>query len=227
MSSLRWRAVKGLERLLTVDYVIRRCAQLPPAGSRRYVTLPEGVSERPAAVLVPVVDLGGEAGVVVTKRAAHMSTHRNDWVFPGGSLDAIDASASAAAVREASEELGIDRGSVAILGELDSYGPIVTGHVVRVFVGLLSGQDLTPDPAEVAETAVLRLSQFQADGAYYEDAEWPADYVPTGRKPFATGNDPGPQPFFRIRTGEVLWGAQGVVLSEFLEFLATGLDAAE
>ena len=38
---------------------------------------------RAAATLVPIVDVDGEAAVVLTKRPATMVHHRGDWVFPG------------------------------------------------------------------------------------------------------------------------------------------------
>ena len=52
--------------------------------------------------------------------------------------------------READEELGIPAGRVDIVGQLDTHGPIVTGFVIEVFVGVIDGPaQLVPDPREV------------------------------------------------------------------------------
>lgn len=88
-----------------------------------------------AAVLVPFV-LGPMPGVLLTKRAAHLSAHPGQVSFPGGRIDPCDASAEAAALREAEEEIGLAPGRVDLLGRLGDY---VTGTGFRItpVLGLL------------------------------------------------------------------------------------------
>jgi hypothetical protein len=59
---------------------------------------------RPAAVLVPIVERN-EPMVLLTRRTAHLKDHAGQISFPGGKIDAGDASPAAAAIREAEEEL--------------------------------------------------------------------------------------------------------------------------
>jgi 8-oxo-dGTP pyrophosphatase MutT (NUDIX family) len=104
---------------------------------------------RDAAVLIPVVDHGPEASVILTKRAETLVSHSGQVAFPGGRIDPTDASPEAAALREAEEEIGLDPGHVEIIGRMPDY---VTGSGYRV-VPVLSivrpGFELTINEHEV------------------------------------------------------------------------------
>ena len=76
---------------------------------------------RPAAVLIPVVD-HDEPTVLLTQRSAHLNEHAGQIAFPGGKIDATDRSPLDAALREAEEEVGLDRAFVDPIGYLDLYG---------------------------------------------------------------------------------------------------------
>jgi 8-oxo-dGTP pyrophosphatase MutT (NUDIX family) len=116
----------------------------------------------PAAVLVPLV-LGPAPGVLLTKRAAHLSSHPGQISFPGGRIDPGDRSAEAAALREAAEEVGLDPAQVELVGRLEDY---VTGTGFRItpVVGLLPPGvaldmlDLTPSVHEVESVFELQLA---------------------------------------------------------------------
>src|SRR3569832_3024646 len=76
---------------------------------------------RPAAVLIAVV-AHPEPTVLLTQRSAHLNDHAGQISFPGGKIDAADASPLDAALREAEEEVGLFRRFVAPIGYLDLYG---------------------------------------------------------------------------------------------------------
>src|SRR6476646_11407461 len=76
---------------------------------------------RPAAVLIPVVD-HREPTVLLTQRSPHLSNHAGQISFPGGKIDATDASPVDAALREADEEIGLARQFIEPIGYLDLYG---------------------------------------------------------------------------------------------------------
>ena len=69
----------------------------------------------PAAVLVPVV-MGEAPSVLLTKRTSHLAKHAGQISFPGGRIDPEDSGPEAAALREAFEEIGLEPGSVEVLG---------------------------------------------------------------------------------------------------------------
>ena len=75
---------------------------------------------RPAAVLVPVV-ARAEPTVLLTQRTAHLKDHAGQISFPGGKIDATDASPMAAALREADEEIGLAAERIEPIGYLDLY----------------------------------------------------------------------------------------------------------
>ncbi len=102
----------------------------------------------PAAVLVPVI-LGPTPGILLTKRNAHLNKHGGQVSFPGGRIDAHDADAEAAALREAEEEIALDRAWVEVLGRMADY-VTGTGYIITPILGLLPpGLELRPAPEEV------------------------------------------------------------------------------
>ena len=80
-------------------------------------------------MLIPVVDHGPEASVILTKRADKLTSHSGQVAFPGGRIDPTDASPEAAALREAEEEIGLDAGHVEIIGRMPDY---VSGSGYRI-----------------------------------------------------------------------------------------------
>jgi len=110
-----------------------------------------------AAVLVGVV-MRDTPTVLLTQRTAHLSTHSGQIAFAGGKCDPHDADASATAVREAHEEVGLSPEHVEVLGHLPQY---ITGSAFYVtpVVALLSPQlQLTPNPHEVQDAFEVPLS---------------------------------------------------------------------
>jgi 8-oxo-dGTP pyrophosphatase MutT (NUDIX family) len=107
---------------------------------------------RPAAVLIPVVD-HAQPTVLLTQRAAHLNDHAGQISFPGGKIDATDASPLDTALREAEEEIGLSREFVDPVGYLDLYG---TGFGFRIL----------PTLARVRPGFKLRINQAEVDDAF-------------------------------------------------------------
>jgi 8-oxo-dGTP pyrophosphatase MutT (NUDIX family) len=107
---------------------------------------------RPAAVLIPVVD-HPQPTVLLTQRSAHLNDHAGQISFPGGKIDATDASPLDAALREAEEEIGLSRDFIDPIGYLDLYG---TGFGFRIL----------PTVARVTPGFKLRVNHAEVDDAF-------------------------------------------------------------
>jgi 8-oxo-dGTP pyrophosphatase MutT (NUDIX family) len=107
---------------------------------------------RPAAVLVALVD-HPQPTVLLTQRSAHLNDHAGQISFPGGKIDATDASPLEAALREAEEEIGLSREFIDPIGYLDLYG---TSFGFRIL----------PTVARVGPGFKLRINQSEVDDAF-------------------------------------------------------------
>lgn len=113
---------------------------------------------RPAAVLVPVIRRPEGLKVILTERAAELSTHAGQVAFPGGRVEPGEG-ALEAAIREAEEEIGLAATHVEPIGFLPPYFS-GTGFRVQPLVGLVDpAATLTPDAGEVARVFEVPLWQ--------------------------------------------------------------------
>jgi 8-oxo-dGTP pyrophosphatase MutT (NUDIX family) len=112
-----------------------------------------------AAVLVPLYP---DLVAVFTERRADLPQHAGEISFPGGRPEPGE-DLRTAALREAEEEIGLDRADVEVLGALPPVSTVVTGYMIRPFVGLIpSGLEFRPNPAEVAAVLLLHLDELEA-----------------------------------------------------------------
>lgn len=112
---------------------------------------------REAAVLIPVIDRGSEATVLLTKRTEGLRAHPGQIAFPGGRVDPTDVSIEHAALREANEEVGLDSSFVEVVGQLPSYRS-GTGFRVTPVLGVVDPDfTITINPDEVDTTFEVPL----------------------------------------------------------------------
>jgi 8-oxo-dGTP pyrophosphatase MutT (NUDIX family) len=112
---------------------------------------------RPAAVLVPIVD-HPEPTVLLTQRAQHLPDHAGQVSFPGGKIDKNDADPLASALREAEEEIGLDKVHVEPLGYLDLYMTTLGYRIVPVIARVKPGFTLKLNAKEVDNTFEVPLA---------------------------------------------------------------------
>jgi 8-oxo-dGTP pyrophosphatase MutT (NUDIX family) len=118
---------------------------------------------RPAAVLIPVV-AHEEPTVLLTQRAAHLNDHAGQISFPGGKIDAADASPLDAALREAEEEIGLDRGFIDPVGYLPVYATGFGFRIVPTLARVKPGFDLRINESEVENAFEVPLSFLMDPG---------------------------------------------------------------
>lgn len=193
----------------------------PSALRRRFANLPEWepevtaekrfVEREPlhASVLMPIV-VRNTPTVLLTQRALHLSTHSGQIAFPGGKVDVDDADASATALREAQEELGLDPGLVQVLGVLPHY---VTGSafIITPVVGLVeSHYSLCPNGGEVADVFEVPL-EFLMNPAHHRRHAF--EWQGIRREWFS-------MPYQDRETERFIWGATAGILRNFYRLLS-------
>lgn len=141
----------------------------------------------PAAVLIALVDHPQGLSVLLTQRAAALKNHAGQISFPGGRIESTETAADAA-LREASEEIGLDRGAVDIVGYLPDHF-VITGFRVTPVVSLVRpGFDLHLDPREVENTFELPLevafdvSRYRLRKRQIADQEFELYDIPYGER---------------------------------------------
>jgi 8-oxo-dGTP pyrophosphatase MutT (NUDIX family) len=112
---------------------------------------------KPAAVLIAVIERD-EPMVLLTQRTAHLKQHAGQIAFPGGKIDATDATPLAAALREADEEVGLAASAVDPIGYLDVYMTTLGYRIVPVVARVRPGFTLTLNPGEVEDAFEVPLS---------------------------------------------------------------------
>ena len=112
---------------------------------------------RPAAVLIPIVD-HPEPTVLLTQRSPHLADHAGQIAFPGGKIEATDATPRDTALREAEEEIGLSRRFVEPLGYLGVYGTSFGFRILPTVARVKPGFALTINHSEVVDAFEVPLS---------------------------------------------------------------------
>lgn len=149
----------------TAETVRRRFRDRPPLSGRVRgdhdlnpgLTAPGPTRE--AAVLVPLIDRAEGTTVLLNLRAPDLADHAGQIGFPGGGREPEDGSAEDNALREAREEVGLERDDVEILGRLDTHVSR-TGFRITPIVGIV--RPFTPriQKSEVVEVFEVPLALF-------------------------------------------------------------------
>lgn len=166
---------------------------------------------RPGSVLILLYEENGHVYFPLTKRPDYLGTHGGQVSLPGGKAEAGETLVETA-LREAEEEIGIQRGDVEVLGLLSPFFVIPSNFMVTPVVGRLNSSPVfTPDPKEVVRILVGSLEDLIH-----------ADAIRT-REILAAKQFPMMAPHFEIE-GEVVWGATAMMLNEFRTILQSLLN---
>jgi len=134
---------------------------------------PAGRPRRPAAGLLALVDRPQGPAVLLTQRSSSLRHHPGQIALPGGKVDPTDADATAAALREAQEEVALDPALVRILGHMPAHETVTGYAMTPVLAHVAGGFDPRPAQAEVAEAFFVPFAHL-ADPANYrvERRQW-------------------------------------------------------
>ena len=173
---------------------------------------------RPAAVLVLVApDPQGEARVVLNQRTSYDGHHSGEVSFPGGAAEDGDPDLIATALREASEEVGLDPAAIGlrVLGELEPFWiPVSNFRVTPILAVADRLPGWTRDEREVERVVEAPLAAF-LPGAPIQTLErdvreWRIRY--------------GAYELEALGDGPAVWGATARILGQLGALLAPVAD---
>ena len=170
----------GDPELWTCDRVAARLHEL---GTRTAVTLPAHAVPphfRPSAVLLLITCDGGQPSLVLTERAAALRAHPSEICLPGGRVEEGETVVEAA-LREGTEELGIDLSGATVVGVLDegwtgtahTVAPVVAWHPAALPAFILPVDEVadafTIPLARLAEPTAYSVNVVEYNGHVYHD----------------------------------------------------------
>lgn len=177
------------------------------------------------AVLLPLVMHKNELCLLFEVRAKNLTYQPGEICFPGGQIEVEDSSPAAAALRETSEELGINKNNIEMIGQLNT---LLTPFQYRIypFVALIKENTLLqPTKAEVDELFFIPLDYLlscQPEISYLDinmqpNENFPYHLVPGGENyPWKSGKYPI---YFYTYEHYTVWGITARILHHFIELV--------
>lgn len=178
------------------------------------------------AVLIPLVLVDGEWHILFEVRSFTMRKQPGDISFPGGSIDATDASPLAAAVRETSEELGIDPKTIHVIGQLSPYF-ISSSFVTYPYVAIIENDQIhhAYNKEEVEEVFTVPVNWLLNYEPYMHEvsvkiepsSDFPFDKIVNGAH--YQWRTRSMEEWFYHYEQYTIWGLTARILKHFLEII--------
>jgi len=155
-----------------------------------------GENLKASAVLIPLFYNEGQYHVLFTERSDEVVFHKGQVCFPGGTQEPSDSSLLQTALRESTEEIGLEAKDIEILGELDDILTFVTSYVISPFVAFIPyPHSLKTNGREVKGTFSVPLSFLMEEANFRQDS-YAYEYE-----------------------GHIIWGATARILRQFVNLL--------
>jgi 8-oxo-dGTP pyrophosphatase MutT (NUDIX family) len=165
---------------------------------------------RKGSVLALFYPFNDHTCLVFIKRTEYPGVHSGQISFPGGGWEAGDQDMVATALREAEEEIGVDRNLVIPLGKLTDLFIPPSNFLVTPVVGYINERpDFRADPDEVDQILEISLDDLlnEENRQEREITIFPAIQLKV--------------PCFYI-DGNIIWGATAMMLSELMDVINQG-----
>ncbi len=120
--------------------------------------IPHAAPPVQAAVLIALVERQSDYHVLYTCRSSDLRAHSGQISFPGGKLEPEDEGPAEAALREAEEEVALQRGDAEVLGYLPTYFTGSNYLITPVVAVVRPSAPFVPDPSEVSDLFEVPLT---------------------------------------------------------------------
>jgi 8-oxo-dGTP pyrophosphatase MutT (NUDIX family) len=159
---------------------------------------------RDSGVLLLLYPVKERLHTVFMKRPEYGGPHGGQISFPGGKFEEGDSSLTGTALRETYEEIGISPGEVEVLGKLTPLSIPVSNFKLLPVVGFIPEKPyFILDPKEVEYLIEAEIHLLLKDRIVKKEI-------------LMLGDQSIEVPYYDI-SGNHVWGATAMILSEFLE----------
>lgn len=189
-------------------------------------TILDEESYRRYGILIPLVKKEDGIHVLFEVRSLELKSQPGEICFPGGGLEETDRTPMDTAIRETSEELGIDEKYIQDVYPVDYFVQPMEKRMIFPFVGKIERFDLIrPNPGEVKEIFTVPLSylkeqtpeKHRLDFQLADNDHFPFHLIPGGRnypwKPRAITE------YFYFYKDYIIWGLTAKILHHFLHLI--------
>ncbi|HZY67412.1 MAG TPA: CoA pyrophosphatase [Devosia sp.] len=156
-----------------IERVRSRLLPSPQAAEDTATLLPDWMPEggfsgppRDAAVLIALVRRGEALSVLYTERSPALRSHSGQIAFPGGKIDPSDKGPGDAALREAWEEVALDRDDATLLGYMPAYFTGSNYLITPVVAEVRPHRPFVGNPGEVKSVFEVPLPRLMLASAY-------------------------------------------------------------
>ncbi|WP_077297914.1 NUDIX hydrolase [Virgibacillus pantothenticus] len=180
---------------------------------------------REFGILIPMIEIEDETHLLFEVRSKHMRSQPGDICFPGGRVDESDKSELHCALRETSEELGVNQENIRNIIPLD-YIVSDFGRIIFPFTGTLHNPEkIVPNPAEVEEVFKVPLRFFletkpkvyQVNFKVIPEQDFPYEDIQGGRA--YDWNAREMSELFYYYQDKVIWGLTAKIIAHFVALL--------
>ena len=154
-----------------------------------------------AAVLVLIY--GTDPKVIMTEKPKHLNIHAGEIAFPGGKWHDTDNDLLDTALRETSEEIGLDLSRKKVIGQLENVRTLNSGFTITPFVSIVEDVPQLQANPEVENILHIPLVPFL--------------------QTLADDTDPAHNSIQEMYTltyqGKIVWGASARILKQIVNRL--------
>ncbi|WZY00919.1 CoA pyrophosphatase [Bacillus sp. FSL W7-1360] len=195
---------------------------------------PSSPPAKQAAVILPLVTIGGQTHVLFQTRAHTLKKQPGETCFPGGHVEPFDNTLAHAAIRECTEELGLAQTDITMIAPLPKVEAPHQQLVIHPYLANIRDvHQITIDPSEVADWFTIPLAYLLTNPpqiGHFNVTVEPAEDFPIEK----IANQGGYirrtymlQEFFYTYKGRTVWGLTARILQQFLSHLQQEMTSSD